>query len=295
MFKGLNIIEFSERFPDENACYKYLAEIKWSKDYICKKCDHTNYCKGPKPYSRKCTRCKYIESVTAGTAFHKLKFSIKKAFYIAFMVSTGKKGIASTELSRKLSLRQKTCWLFKRKMMQVMKSSEKYPLTGQVNVDEFMVGGPEQGKQGRSKGKRRQVVVALEIKGQSILRAYARVIENAGTKQLKPFFNAHINNEAEIRTDKWRGYKPLQEKYTKLIQEESNNGKNFKLIHRYIMCFKGWMRGIHHRCKHLQAYLDEYNYRFNRRATFEYIFDNLINRMMLGMPVTYNDLKFSGA
>ena len=78
-----------------------------------------------------------------------MKFSILKAFYIIYYVSTNKKGISSTELSRKLELRQKTCWLFKQKVMRAMKSSGKDLLEGKVEVDESMVGGQEEGVVGR--------------------------------------------------------------------------------------------------------------------------------------------------
>ncbi len=81
---GVNSIVFYKRFPDEESCYNYLAEIKWEESYVCKKCGHTNYCSGRKPHSRRCTRCKYDESPTAGTMFDKCKFSLHLAFHIVF-------------------------------------------------------------------------------------------------------------------------------------------------------------------------------------------------------------------
>ena len=122
-FESLTVFEFQERFPDDESCMKYLSEVKWGKGYVCSKCGHAHYYAGKQIYSRQCTRCNYIESVTSGTLFHKLKFSLRKAFYIIYYVSTNKKGISSTELSRKLGLRQKTCWLFKQKVMRGMKSN----------------------------------------------------------------------------------------------------------------------------------------------------------------------------
>ena len=127
------------QFPDEESCISYLADLKWKEGYECSKCKNKKYCKGLGKYDRQCTKCCYLESPTAGTLFHKLKFSILKAFWIVYYVSTSKKGIASTELSRKLELRQKTCWLFKQKVMQAMSSSGQYPMSGKVEVDEFVV------------------------------------------------------------------------------------------------------------------------------------------------------------
>lgn len=88
-------------------------------------------------------------------------------------------------------------------------------------------------------------------------------------------------------------YLPLKKDDPGLITEASEKGKNFPLIHRQIMMIKGWLRGIHHHCKHLQAYLDEYNYRFNRLKRMNTIFHNLIYRLMWHPPTIYQKLKMS--
>ena len=109
-------------------CYQYLTELKWTTGFVCPNCGHTNYCNGKRKYDRQCTSCHRITSPTSGTLFHQLKFSVLKAFYIVYYVSTSKKGISSTELSRKLGLRQKTCWKFKGKVMKAMKAVERTKL-----------------------------------------------------------------------------------------------------------------------------------------------------------------------
>lgn len=291
MYQGTDIIEFLQTFSDDESCKKYLSDIKWKDGFSCKKCGHTGWCKTKKSYVRKCNKCKHKESVTAGTLFHKVKFPLHKAFFIAFMMSTSKKSWSSEEFSRKLSLRQKTCWLFQQKVREAMASSKDFPIMTKAVVDEFNVGGPEEKKRGRSKGKKKQVVMAIEYNDFGILRCYCKTIDGAGTKQLKPFIEDYIDNDAEIKTDKWRGYSPLKKDYPKLEQIESNKGKNFQLIHRQIMMLKGWLRGIHHRCTHLQGYLNEYCYRFNRLKSVKTIFNNLICRMMKAKPVTFNQLK----
>ena len=113
--KSLSLFEFQQRFATDNQCLAYLAAEKWKDGYLCPKCGHTHYCQGNTLYSRQCTRCKHTASPTSGTLFHKVKFPLLKAFYIVYFVSTNKKGISSMELSRKLELRQKTCWYFKHK------------------------------------------------------------------------------------------------------------------------------------------------------------------------------------
>ena len=130
-FKSLSLFEFRERFPDSDSCIKHLADLKWAEGFKCDRCGHGNYCGGGTPHSRQCTSCRYDESPTANTLFHKMKFDPLKAFYIVYFVATNKKGITSTELSRKLGLRQKTCWGFKRKVMKAMKSSGNFPISGE--------------------------------------------------------------------------------------------------------------------------------------------------------------------
>lgn len=283
-FRGVNSLRFYQHFVSEEACYEYLSGIKWEGvQYICKKCGNTHYCKGRLPFSRRCTRCKYDESPTAGTMFDKCKFSILLAFHIAFKISTKKKGMSSEELSEEYELRQKTCWEFKWKIQQAMQSSGNYPLTGKVHVDEFFVGGAEEGVFGRGSKNKRLVAVALEIVHEGFGRAYAEVIDDASAKSLRPFFERRISKDAEVMTDEWNGYKPLKKDYPKLTQVPSDKGNNFPQLHIHIMNIKGWLRGIHHHCskERLQGYLDEYHFRFNRHYCPRKSVNNSLKRLSI--------------
>ena len=113
-------------------------------------------------------------------------------------------------------------------------------------------------------------------------RAYAEVIENSSAKELGGFLIKYVSTDAEITTDKWRGYLPLKKEFLKLKQVASEDGKNFKELHIHIMNIKGWVRGIHHHCskQRMQNYLDEYHFRFNRRSNMGTIFDVLIRKMV---------------
>ena len=156
-----------------------------------------------------------------------------------YFVATNKQGISSTELSRKLGLRQKTCQSFKRKVMIAMASSQDYPLKGKVEVDETVVGQQEEGLRGRKNDKKKLVVVAIERKGRGIGRMYGREINDASKQSFKPFFEDHIAPEAQIKTDEWTGYLPLKKNYQNLQQIPSGKkGENFQLMHRSIMRFK---------------------------------------------------------
>jgi hypothetical protein len=287
-FKSLSLFEFQSRFPDDATCKAYLADLKWAFGYHCQKCGHKKYCAGKNAFDRQCTSCNYVETATAGTLFHHCKFSLLKAFYIVYYMATTKNGISSTELSRKLALRQKTCWLFKQKVMKAMESQQQFPMEGKVDVDETYVGGQDENAIGRNEGKKRIVVVAIERRGKGISRMYGRVIDTAAKKNLKDFMESHISPEAQVRTDGWAGYKGLEKEFPKLVREKSEKkGKNFPQLHRSIMMLKAWLRGVHHSVTHLQAYINEYTYRFNRHKMKEGIFENLMKRMINKPPYTY--------
>ena len=287
MFKGISIFEFTQKFATDEDCINYLEELKWKKGYSCRQCGHSHYVKGKKETNRRCQSCHFDESVTSGTLFHKIKFPLLKAFHICYRVCMKKKGMSSAELSRELDLRQKTCWLFKRKVQEAMKSSEQQPLTGRVDVDEFVIGQAEEGQPGRSDGDKRKVIIAVEQVKDGIGRAYARVIQDFSASSFRPFFDKHIDTKAKVRTDMWRGYLPLIDTYPLLEQELSDNGSNFEELHVMIMNLKSWLRGIHHHCsaEHLQSYLDEFFYRFIRRSFPKTMLHKLLTRMVAHKPL----------
>lgn len=290
-FKSLSIFEFQAQFPDERSCLAHLSELKWAGGFKCRYCDHGNFCAGERPFDRQCTSCNYTESPTAHTVFHKVRFPLLKAFWIVYYLSSTKKGMASTELSRKLELRQKTCWLFKRKVMRAMKSSGNHPMQGTVEVDEAVIGGQEEHVRGRANRKKRLVVFAIERKGKGVSRMYGKVITSAHAKNLGAFMKQTIDTKAKVRTDGWTGYAPTKKTFRSLRQEKAQpKGRNFKEMHRIIMNFKGWLRGVHHHARHLQAYVDEYSFRFNRSFMKEGVFQNLIDRMMRTKPCPYKSL-----
>jgi len=284
-FQGLNILEFTEKFSTDDKCKEYLSELKWAKGYQCGNCSHGSYYKGKQVGSRVCSKCKYSESATARTMFHRLKFPLRKAFYIIYSMACTKKGISSYELSRQLSLRQKTCWAFQRKVREAMRSSDKNQLNGTIEVDEFFVGGYEEGKTGRGNEKKKQVVMAIQVDGFGIHRCYAQVIPCANSDELGAFLQSKIAPEAIVKTDKWTGYAPSKKAFPNLKQEKSDHGKTHPLMHRQIMMFKAWLRGIHHHCSHLQRYLDEFCYRFNRLKYPDSMFNNIIKTMIAKEPI----------
>lgn len=112
--------QLNELFNNDEKCLEFLAVLKWSEGFVCRKCGNTNHCPGKTPHSRRCTKCKTEESATTGTIFHNCKFSVSKAFYIAYNVCKGKEDLSTYEYARRLSLRQMTCWNFKTKIQHAL-------------------------------------------------------------------------------------------------------------------------------------------------------------------------------
>lgn len=161
IFKGQNMLEFVERFKTDEDCKKYLSECKWRNGYSCKKCGH-KASQVRKDYARVCNICSHIESTTAHGLFHKVKFGIRKAFFICYEMSTTTKSLSALQMSARYSISKNTARLFMHKVREAIKSSESQPMDGEVHVDEFVVGGKETGKQGRSyDGKKKKTVCAV--------------------------------------------------------------------------------------------------------------------------------------
>jgi len=294
ILKTISRKEFCKKFGTKEQCLDYLANQKWEAMYSCRKCSHTSYITGKQHASRRCKKCNYDESATAHTIFHKLKFGVSKAFEMMYEISTSKKGANSVWLAEHFDVAQNTAWLFRQKVQIAMKSSQNYPLENDVHVDEFEIGTPQEGEQGRSKSEKKiKIVLAVEYRNGECGRGYARIIEDYSNKSLSPLFEEHIKNDAHILADGWSGYKPFKENYKNLKQILSDKGRNFPMIHNQIRNFKNWLRGVHSYCnkEYLSKYIDEYFFRFNRRNHRTSILGKLIDRMLACDPITKREIQ----
>jgi len=282
LFKGQNVLEFVERFKTDENCKEYLAKYKWEQGFICFKCKHTKS-QIRKDFSRTCNICNHTETASANTLFHKVKFGLRKAFFICFEMSTTTKSLSASYMGVRLGITEKTARLFMLKVREAMKSSENHPIQGSVHVDEFVIGGKEKGKVGRSyNSKKKKIITAIELTDTGkVKRMYALKIDNYSAKELEIIFSKHIDESAKITTDKWKGYRPLFKRYD-ITQIESNNGMNFKALHTMIHQVKSWIRTTYSSVSdfNIDRYLAEFCYRINRSQSKENIFNNLIVRMV---------------
>lgn len=293
MFQGINAIEFNNRFRDNESCYEYLFLKKWGNGYQCIRCGCKESIRGRTRYYKRCKKCRYDESVTANTVFHDMKMPILKAFHLIFRIGSKKKGMSTVELGNEVGVQQKTAWLFKRKIQEILEDKAK--LKGNVHADEMIVGGHSEGAEhrGRSLKEKSAVVIAAEILNDGrIGNINFETIENFEVDTLKYALKDMVDQEAGIVTDQHKSYESLKGEMN-IETRKSKKGKAMEEIHKQIMLFKNWLRGIHHKCSKvlLQKYLNEYKFRFNNRNRRHRIFDILIERLMHYTPQPYSALK----
>jgi len=282
LFKGQNLLEFSDRFRTDLDCKEYLADIKWKEGYKCVKCGHLGY-QNRKDFSRACNVCVHIESATANTLFHKVKFGVRKAFFICFEMSTTTKSLSASYMAVRYGVSEQTSRFFMHKIREAMQSSSNHPMKGNVHVDEFVVGGKEKGKVGRSYNvKKKKAVCAVQLtEDGKVRRMYSQKIDDFSAKELRTIFDQHIDKNAKVTTDKWKGYRPIAKEYD-IEQINSNGGLNFKALHTMIHQIKTWIRTTYSWVSefHINRYFNEFCYRLNRSQTKDNIFNNLIKRMI---------------
>jgi transposase-like protein len=301
MKKQQNLSSFMPKYGTEEKCFNYLVYQKWSKGFKCSKCGCTEAIKGRTWHHKRCKSCKYDESCTANTMFHKIKIPLPTAFAIIYQLSTMKKGMSTCEIARQHGIHQETAWFFKRKVQSAMNAFEQKSLSWIVEVDEAVIGGYEKGKQGRSHGTKKPVMMALEIgnydqrKGRSqLLRAQTISIDDYSSETLKSAIDEVIDQDTVIISDGWKAY-PKATGDRVHLGILSENGSNMPEIHRMIFNLKNWLRGTHHHVskEHLQNYLNEFFFRFNYRSLKNLVAFFVLKKMTFHHQTPYISLVAS--
>ena len=254
MFKGVDAIDFARRFPNNEACLRFLEQKKWKNGYRCVRCGCDYYVKGKTSFHRRCRSCAYDESVTANTLFHDMHLPLMKAFYLLFRIVTKKKGMSTVELAGEVSVQQKTAWLFKRKIQVAMRGLDMEKLS----IGEFIMGG-------------NQPIVPKAKQQRPAVSAYNRKNRHKGFRgSNRP---AMINPEKDgLKGLGFRG----QGVYALLFK--------FWLRGIHHKCSRALF----------YAYCDEFWYKQHHRATRAGIFDNSLSNVLLSSPHPYAVLTTTG-
>lgn len=293
--------ELVKDLPDEDACSRYLEQLRWPSGFVCPSC---GVAEAPWRQTRKrlvCRACRHQTSVTTATILDKTRTPLTTWLEAAWHVTTAKNGLSAKTLERTMGVRYRVAWTMLQRYRVAMVRSERGKLSGSVEVDETLVGGVDRGGK-RGRGTRKSVVViAVEIKEpRGFGRVRMRYVPDASGDSLVPFVCDVVERRSTVLTDGWLGYNDLPKhgyKRRKTVQSSSGDPAHVSMpgVHRIASLLKRWILGTHQgavNSEHLQSYLEEYTFRFNRRTSRNRgsVFRRLLEQAVATGPITEADL-----
>lgn len=301
--------EFIRNFSTEEQCRDYLRKLRWPEGFQCPKCGGTKYWQ-ISDILFDCKQCRHQASVIAGTIFQDTRTPLKTWFIAIWWITTQKNGASAEGLRQVLGLKSdETAWAWLHKIRKAMVRADRGKLNGTVEVDEAYVGGEEHnGSTGRGTGNKVLVAIAVELKDfgnekKQGLRKPGRVrlavVSDASGDSLSSFLAENVEKGSEIITDGWSGYSFVKNagyKHTIVVQSKKKEDENpLPHVHLIISLLKRWLLGTHQGAvsdKHMQAYLEEYTFRFNRRnaAKRGLLFYRLLEGAVSVEPITTKEL-----
>ena len=291
------LAEFENRFSTEEACRDYLAALRWPSGFSCPRCGHSKAWPVRAVWFQ-CAACGRQTSVTAGTIFDRTRKPLTLWFRAIWWVTSQKPGASALGLQRVLGLGSyQTAWVWLHKLRRAMVRPGRDQLSGVVEVDEAYIGGVEEGGVGRKTRSKALIAVAAQEEGRGIGRIR---IADLSSESLHPFVQSCIEPGSCVRTDGWRGYSGLSRKgyHHEVIVFRTRKETASQLlphVHRVVSLLKRWLIGTHQGAasrEHLDYYLDEFTFRFNRRAS-RYrgkLFYRLVQQAVQVEPQPYKSL-----
>lgn len=290
--------EFEGRFSSEEACRDYLYQLRWPNGFHCPRCGHEKaWPVGVVLFQ--CARCDYQISVIAGTIFHGTHKPLTLWFRTIWWVTGQKNGASALGLKRILGLGSyRTAWAWFHKLRRAMVTPGRDRLAGTIEVDESYIGGEKPGKQGRGAAGKALVVIAAEANGPRIGRIRLRRVPDASAASLEEAVQEAVGQGSVIRTDGWSGYSQLNclGYVHEVVRKGADLGENLlPSCHRVASLLKRWLMGTHQGAvshEHLDYYLDEFTFRFNRRTSNHRgkLFFRLLQNAVAVAPVTFRQL-----
>ena len=297
----MGFFEFQRRFRTEDACRKYLFKLRWPEGFRCPKCDHGECFDLPKRKLHQCKSCSHQTSATAGTVMHRTRTPLRKWFWAIFLAAGDKRGLSALQLSKKLKVSYYVAWTMLHKIRQAMADrNQRYQLRGVIEIDESFYGGKKEGgdKRGRGADKVPVMIEASTFEsgdgGRGLGFARMRVVERVDAATVAGVIVEDVAAGQKIVTDGWPSYNVVRRLGHEHAREASGPGSNaaLKWVHILASNSKAFLLGTFHGVggKHLQSYLDEFCYRFNRRRWEDELFDRLVTACANSKGVTYSEL-----
>lgn len=265
-------IELERRFSDEQECRRYLFALRWPDGFVCPRCGGRQAWEMGRGLWL-CVACRRQVSVMAGTVFHRSHSPLTTWFRVMWQVTSHKNGVSAMSLQRSLGLGgYQTAWTMLQKLRRAMVRPGRDRLHGSVDVDETYWGAEESGVIGRLTHDKVIVIVAAEHDGNGIGRIRLRRIDDLTKATLHGFIAQAVEPGSRVITDGLPAYLDLQDySHDRQVQRRAAEGEHLlPRVHRVISLLKRWLLGTHQGAigdEHLDYYLDEFTFRFNRRRS----------------------------
>jgi transposase-like protein len=290
----MNLSVLNTDFDTDAECREALEDLRWPKGVLCLRCDSDKISRISTRRQYDCDSCRYRFSVTTGTVFHDSHLPLQKWFLAVLLMFEAKKGISANQMKRTLGVAFKTAWYLCHRIREAMKDANTEPLTGTIEVDETYVGGkrPRYGN-GGYRANKAMVVAALQRGGDIRIRSDKR----ADKKTLHAFINECAPNPQRIMTDEWQAYRGIADADTTHetvehgAKEYVRGDVHTNSVEGAFGLFKRSIVGSFHQIshKHLDRYLDEFEFRYNNRKN-AYLFRDTLTRLVTAKALPYEKL-----
>lgn len=298
-YSNMSLITFQKLFATKNKCHDHLFNMKWSDGFVCEKCGHKEcfITKTRKNKLYECKECRYQSTVTVGTVMEKTRTDLTKWFLAIYLIASDKRGVSAMKLAKEIEVTYKTAWLMLHKIRHAMKLSDAhYKLGGIVELDDAFFGAPtEGGKRGRGTDKTK-VLVGLSLNKQGHpLFLKMEVVPDIKSKTLIDFAERQIQRGSVISSDAYRSYRKLENlgyKHEFQVYNPKKSPDHLHWLHTVLSNAKALVGGTFHGLgsRHLQSYLDEFCYRFNRRKHEDELFSRLLLHCIGTETITHREL-----
>ncbi len=267
-------MELEAKYSNEQDCRDYLFRLRWPKGFVCPRCSFQEFVRLGDLY--RCKKCRHRVSVTSGTIFHRSHIPLPVWFRAIWWVASQKNGASALGLKRILGLGSyETAWLMLHKLRRAMIRPGRDKLSGTIEFDETFIGGLEEGLRGRGAISKALVAVAAQGVDKKIGRIRLKRIPDASAGSLESFILESADLGSTIVTDGWTGYNGVsglgyKHKIINLTKRNKSASALLPRVHRVASLLKRWLIGTHQgavSCDHLDYYLDEFTFRFNRRTS----------------------------
>ena len=294
--KPMTILEFQEKFSTEEACREHLYKMRWPEEFVCPKCGTID-----KPFNvasrnrYQCKHCNHQASVTSGTVMDKTRVPLRKWFWAMFLMSHDKRGCSAMQISRELDLPYATAWLLCHKIRSAMGERDtQYVLDGYIEVDDAFFGGSsDSGKRGRGTDKSVVLVGVSLDESRRPKFAKMQIVSDMKGETVKGFAKENFAPGAILTSDGYSSYKTLNKDFEHSGEPQTpENSEHLKWLHIIISNAKSFIQGTYHGLDslHLQTYLNEFCYRFNRRKFSRQYFDRTLFACICASRLTYYEL-----